>query len=112
MKASVKITALRRLQHRDLLEKCADSVWDPCERLREGQEFVTDNMNMPEGFCSWAWCDIQKYALTLARGGNFIGVKPGVFVTCCTDGFRPVLFKLERIQPVARPCDLSLTPET
>jgi uncharacterized repeat protein (TIGR04076 family) len=35
--------------------------------------------------------------LTLARGGNFLGVKPGTFVTCCTDGFRPVFFKLERI---------------
>ena len=52
---------------------------------------------MPEGFCCWAWCDIQKYVLTLARGGNFRGAKPGAFITCCTDGFRPVLFKVERM---------------
>ena len=39
--------------------------------------------------------------LPRGRGGNFVGVKPGVFVTCCTDGFRPALFMLERIQPVA-----------
>jgi len=49
--------------------------------------------------CSWAWCDIHKYVVTLARGGNFLGVKPGIFVTCCTDGFRPVFFKLKRIEP-------------
>jgi uncharacterized repeat protein (TIGR04076 family) len=54
---------------------------------------------MPEGFCSWAWADVQKYVLTLARGGNFLGVKPGRFITCCTDGFRPVVFQLERIEP-------------
>ena len=97
MKASVKITVLRRLHHKDLLEQHAESAWAPCERLREGQEFVTDDMNMPAGFCSWAWCDIQKYVLTLARGGDFVGVKPGIFVTCCTDGFRPVVFLLERV---------------
>ena len=97
MNASVTITVLRRLQHEDLLKQYADSIWEPCERLSEGQEFVSENANMPPGFCSWAWADIQKYVLTLARGGNFLGVRPGTFVTCCTDGFRPVLFKLERI---------------
>ena len=97
MNASVRITVLRRLQHRDLLERCADSIWEPCERLAEGETFLSQSRNMPEGFCSWAWADIQKYVLTLARGGDFVGVKPGVFVTCCTDGFRPVLFKLERV---------------
>ena len=97
MDANVKITVLRRLFHKDLVEEYADSTWAPCERLQEGQEFVTQGVNMPAGFCSWAWADIQKYVMTLARGGNFVGVRPGVFLTCCTDGFRPVLFKLERI---------------
>jgi uncharacterized repeat protein (TIGR04076 family) len=99
MDADVRITVLRRTQNRDFLEADAESVWEPCERFEEGQEFVSQRANMPEGFCSWAWCDIQKYALTLARGGDFIGVKPGTFVTCCTDGFRPVFFRLERIGP-------------
>lgn len=97
MNAKVKITVLRRTQNRDLLEQYADSVWIPCERLADGQEFIAEGANMPEGFCSWAWCDIQKYVLTLARGGNFRGTKPGTFVTCCTDGYRPVLFLVERL---------------
>ena len=97
MNAGVRITVLRRLLHGDLLDAHADSIWEPCERLAEGQEFISDGANMPPGFCSWAWADIQKYVLTLARGGDFLGVKPGMFVTCCTDGFRPVLFRLERI---------------
>ena len=53
---------------------------------------------MPEGFSDWAWTDIHKYVAILARGGNMIGVKPGMFVTNCTDGFRPVFYKLERIE--------------
>ena len=97
MNARVKITVLRRLWHEDLLERYATSIWEPCERLKEGQEFVSEGANMPEGFCSWAWADIQKYVMTLARGGDFVGVKPGTFVTCCTDGFRPVVFGLERV---------------
>ncbi len=97
MNSKVKITVVRRLVNEDLLKEYADSVWDPCEKLSDGQEFITDGVDMPQGFCGWAWTDIHKCVLTLARGGSFIGVKPGVFVTCCTDGFRPVTFKLERI---------------
>ncbi len=97
MNADVKITVLKRLLHEDLLKENADFMWEPCERLKVGQEFISSGVNMPEGFCSWAWADIQKYVMTLARGGNFRGVKPGTYITCCTDGFRPVIFKVERI---------------
>ena len=96
MNAKVKITVMKRLLHKELLEKYCESIWGPCERLKEGQEFVSEGVNMPEGFCSWAWADIQKYVMTLARGCNFRGVKPGMFITCCTGGFRPVILKLER----------------
>jgi uncharacterized repeat protein (TIGR04076 family) len=53
---------------------------------------------MPEGFSDWAWADMQKYVMVLARGGNMLGVKPGTFVTNCSDGFRPVFYLLERIE--------------
>ena len=98
MNADVKITVLKRTRNEDFLETYAESMWEPCERLREGQEFISENCNMPADFCSWAWADILKYAVTLARGGNFVGVRSGCFVSCCTDGFRPVFFKLERME--------------
>lgn len=98
MNADVKITVLERTRNEDFLETCAESMWEPCERLRVGQEFISENCNMPADFCSWAWADILKYAVTLARGGNFVGVRSGCFVSCCTDGFRPVFFKLERME--------------
>ena len=94
----VRITVLQCTHNEALLRDHAEFVWPPCERFREGQEFVSQDANMPEGFCSWAWCDIQKYVLTLARGGDFRGVRSGRFVTCCTDGFRPVFFMVERIE--------------
>jgi len=102
MNADVHITVLKRTLQRDLLEQHADHVWEPCDRLREGQAFVSRGANMPEGFCSWAWVDIQKYVLTLARGGNLLGVPAGTCVACCSDGFRPVIFRLERREPRAQ----------
>jgi len=99
MDAKVRITVLRRTLNEDFLKEYADEMWKPCSVFRDGQEFVATPAVMPEGFCGWAWADIQGIVMTLARGGNFLGVRPGIFITCCTDGFRPVAFKLERIEP-------------
>ena len=97
MNADIRITVLRRTVNEDFYRDYATVPSQPCERLQDGQQFVSHGANMPEGFCSGAWCDIQKYVLTLARGGDFIGTVTGVFVTCCTDGYRPVFFKIERV---------------
>jgi len=99
MRAKVKITVMKRLRHGDLLEEYAQGAWPACDVFEEGQEFiVNERVEMPGGFCSWAWADIQKYAMALARGADFDGVKPGVSIASCTDGFRPVVFRLERVE--------------
>ncbi|MBM4048142.1 MAG: TIGR04076 family protein [Planctomycetes bacterium] len=98
--ADVRITVLRRLVF-DELNVYKTGRSSPRERLKDEQQFVSKGANMPDGFCSWAWADIQKYVLTLARGGNLLGSKPGTFVSCCTDGYRPVLFLIERIEEKA-----------
>ena len=92
----VRITVLKKTFNAEFVEKYAynPSKWAPCSRLEEGQEFVTSRDQpwvRPEGFCDWAWADIQKLVYGMARGGQ------ETFVTCCTDGYRPVIFKLERI---------------
>lgn len=99
MNADVKITVLRRSVNEDFLREYAKSIWEACDMFTDGQEFICDGIKIPEGFCGWAWADLHQFVLTLARGGNFVGVKPGVFISNCTDGFRPVSFKLERIEP-------------
>ena len=97
MQAKVRITVMKRLLLEDMVTDTATGRWQACDKLTEGQEFISDT-NMPEGFCSWAWVDIQKYVITFARGGNFVGSRPGCTVACCSDGYRPVIFKLERIE--------------
>ena len=101
MKAhKVRITVLRVSFNEDFVAEYTEEYqgqgWQPCSRLREGQEFISDGW-MPVGFCDYAWPDIHKYVLVLARGGDMLGVRRGTYITCCTDGFRPVFFKLERI---------------
>jgi uncharacterized repeat protein (TIGR04076 family) len=71
---------------------------DACGVYEDGQVFyVETDGRMPEGFCPWAWDDIYKVVLTLGFHGNFQWFdEPGVSVNCCTDGLRPVVFKIER----------------
>ena len=93
---SVKITVLKKLFHEDLVDQYAanPSSWSPCTHFEVGDVFVVDKSKpweMPKGFCGWAWADIQKLVYGMARGGQ------DVFVTSCTDGYRPVIFKLEKI---------------
>jgi uncharacterized repeat protein (TIGR04076 family) len=97
----VRITVVKKTFNEEFAEEYGEpGAFKPvgcCHDLEIGREFVCDG-HMPDGFPDWAWTDIQKYVVVLARGGNFVGAKPGVFVTCCTDGFRPVFYKLERIE--------------
>ena len=98
MNADVKITVLKKSFNQEFVDEYTTGEWTPCSRLKSGREFICRGLHMPEGFCSWAWADIMGCVMTLARGGNFLGTKPGIFVTNCTDGFRPVSFKLERME--------------
>ena len=98
---TVRITVLKKTFNQEWVDAYTEpGAFCPkgcCHDYEVGQAFYSDG-HMPEGFSDWAWADMQKYVMVLARGGNFLGVKPGVFVTCCTDGFRPVFFKLERME--------------
>ena len=78
-----------------------DEVGGPqCTVFTEGQEFIVyGDVGVPEGFCSWAFADMQRDITHLLFGGNYPWMTaPGTSLTCCTDGFRPVIFKLERIE--------------
>lgn len=70
-----------------------------CNVVELGQEFIVENpFNMPIGICASAWADIRPFILTMASGGTFDFFKnPKIGVAICTDPFRPVSFKLERI---------------
>jgi len=90
-KYGVKISVLKRDFEKELVEKLKTGPKSPCTRFSDGQEFtITSQWSMPEKFCEWAYADIRTYIPMVLGQGNPIAV-------CCTDGFRPVFFKIERI---------------
>jgi uncharacterized repeat protein (TIGR04076 family) len=87
----VKITVLKRSVQTEFQKYRKDPIV-ACEKLKDGQEFIVESpWSKPEGMCDWAWADIRTF-LHVVRSGDL-----QQFVTCCTDGFRPVFFRLERI---------------
>ncbi len=98
-----KITVLKTAVFDDLSGCCA-SVLTPCPCLREGQQFVA-GFEKPEGFCDWAWNDLLRFVTALLTGGSFSRgtfegwmKEEGTMIACCTDGLRPVVSKLERVE--------------
>ena len=98
--AKLKITVLKRELYKDLIEEYgSDKNLPLCPRVYEGQEFYSDTHGMPEGFCTWAWADLQRDAVAVFNGAGFPWMKDkGIIISACTDGFRPVIFKVERVE--------------
>ena len=98
----VKITVVKKVNNKDMFgdNPPAEFTANPeCEHLEAGQEFISEGAACPPDFCSWAFADIQKDIIHLLFGGSYPWMKEkGVMLSCCTDGIRPVIFKLERIE--------------
>ena len=97
----VKITVLKAVFYEDLAKEYGVEGLAPCSIMKEGQVFYADRTR-PEGFCDGAWRSIYQYVFALANGVGREGFfyddwvkEPGVAISCCNDGFRPVIFKLE-----------------
>jgi uncharacterized repeat protein (TIGR04076 family) len=105
--ARAKITVLKKTVNDDVAEAHMGAEFRDrpgglvCHIFEEGDVFVLDSWGeVPEGFCAWAWADIHKYILMIMGGGGYDvpWVIPGhAAIACCTDGYRPVIFKVERI---------------
>lgn len=105
MKHKCKITVLKRECYHDLQEKhLADPKSGPCPYFREGQVIMVDSDNffrmLNGSFCAEAWDCISRYVYAALQGGSIMRGWTNdekVMITCCNDGTRPVIFKLERI---------------
>ncbi len=97
--SDIRITVLKKLRTGEVFEKYAAGAMTPeCTSMIEGKEYLSKGMAMPEGFCSWAWADIQRDVIHLSLGGEFPWIRErNKMVSCCTDGLRPVVFLLERV---------------
>ena len=103
--AKVKITVVERTFNQEITEAYGSEPFlagrgnGPCPNFEDGQEFILDALSKPDGFCNWAWADIHREVRTVAFGGGFDWVNtPNSAICCCTDGMKPVVFKVERIE--------------
>lgn len=94
----VKITVIRKTEYKDLIEKYENTVNNPC-CVNEGEIYISQNANLPEGFCQSAWQDLYPFVFALSSGSNSIYdnwmKNPHSAMISCNDGFRPVSFLLE-----------------
>ena len=101
----VKITVIKKMNMNELYGAKPGGITpktEPvCEYFYEGQEFILDFAQgpiMPPGFCSGAWSDLWRWISALRYGGDFSWIEEKQkMIACCTDGLRPVVFRLERI---------------
>lgn len=96
----VKITVMRMACYTDLMEKYENPIEHTCD-MQEGQVFIANGWQKPEGFCGSAWESMSAFVMTLAHGGgNFYDgwmKNPRSAMISCNDGFRPVSFLLETL---------------
>ena len=97
----VKITVVRKIHHADLSAIYENPIEHACD-IVEGDEYISVDGAMPEGFCESAWQSMQPFVMTLAHGGsNFYNgwmKNPYSAMISCNDGFRPVSFLIEAIE--------------
>lgn len=98
----VRITAIRKACYPDLIRQYENPIQHTCD-VQEGQQWISHNGQCPDGFCDSAWDSVVPFVKVLAAGGgNFYDgwmQNPYSAMISCNDGFRPVSFLLETVNP-------------
>lgn len=96
----VKITVLRAEFYPELADEYLTEgrKAGPCSLVKVGDEFLYEGgAEKPDGLCPWAWIDIYRGVNALSAGASYApwNAQDGVQILCCTDGIRPVVFKVQ-----------------
>ena len=96
----IKITAVKKIWHKDLSEKYENPIENACS-INEGDVFISNGYDKPEGLCESAWESMAQFVRFLADGGEdiydgWMKNKKSAMISC-NDGFRPVSFYIEVI---------------
>lgn len=127
MQHKVKVTVIdKKLFPEWQIEYCADPNSGMCPCYNVGDEFVFERYETADDFwhmglntlkqtsnvagkiagskefphCSEAWDAISRYIYTGLQGGSIMQGwmnDERVMIACCSDGTRPVIFKIERL---------------
>ena len=96
----IRITAIRQTTYPDLMARYENPIEHTCD-VKEGQQWISENGQCPEGLCPSAWSSMREFVESLARGeGNFYDgwmKNPMSAMISCNDGFRPFSFYIEVI---------------
>ena len=96
-----RITVMRKANYADLSEKYENPIAHACD-MEEGQVFIANGWEKPEGFCQSAWDTLSPFVLALSHGGGdfydgWMKNKKSAMLSC-NDGFRPVSFYVEALE--------------
>ncbi|MBP3698370.1 MAG: TIGR04076 family protein [Oscillospiraceae bacterium] len=96
-----RITVMRKANYYDLSEQYENPIDHACD-MEEGQVFIANGWEKPEGFCSSAWDTLSPFVLALSHGGGdfydgWMKNKKSAMLSC-NDGFRPVSFYVEALE--------------
>ena len=99
-----KITIMRCARYDDLITKYENPIEHACD-MKEGQVFIANGWEKPDGMCDSAWQSISPFVMTLAYGGEdiyngWMKNKKSAMISC-NDGFRPVSFYIEALEEEA-----------
>ena len=96
-----RITVMRTAHYEDLIDKYENPIEHACS-MREGQVFIANGWQKPEGLCDSAWESMSAFVMTLSHGGGNIYdgwmKNPRSAMISCNDGFRPVSFLIEAVE--------------
>ena len=81
-----KITAIRKTEYKDLMEKYENPMENACD-IEEGQVFIAEGWKRPEGLV-YGGSDIYE---------GWMKNKKSAMISC-NDGFRPVSFYIEVLE--------------
>ena len=94
----IRITVKKIARYDDLIAEYENPIEHACS-MKQGQVFIANGWERPEGFCESAWDSISPFVMTLAHGGENIYdgwmKNPKSAMISCNDGFRPVSFLIE-----------------
>lgn len=97
----VRITVLKRTFNEDISRQYRIPGLGLCELHQEGQIFISNGWEKPEGLCESAWQSMHRFVFALSHGGrDFLKEwmkDENSAVISCNDGCRPVVFLLEAL---------------
>ncbi len=98
----VRITVLKRTFQKEIADAYAVEGLGYCELCKEGQVFVSNGWEKPEGLCESAWQSMSHFVFALSHGGeDFLKdwmKERNSAVISCNDGCRPVIFLVEAME--------------